>query len=41
VLSGNTATAKLAQKLVEQLGDDPKAWLPEFHRLRHANASHD
>jgi type IV secretion system protein VirB4 len=41
VLSGNTATAKLAQELVEQLGDDPNAWLPEFHRLRHANVTHD
>jgi type IV secretion system protein VirB4 len=34
VLSGNTATSNLAEKLVAQLGDDPAVWLPEFHRLR-------
>jgi type IV secretion system protein VirB4 len=34
VLSGNTATSLLAEKLVQELGDDPAVWLPEFHRLR-------
>ncbi len=34
VLSGNTATSLLAEKLVSELGDDPAVWLPEFHRLR-------
>lgn len=34
VLSGNTATSLLAEKLVAELGDDPAIWLPEFHRLR-------
>lgn len=34
VLSGNTATSLLAEKLVAELGDDPAVWLPEFHRIR-------
>lgn len=34
VLSGNTATSNLAEKLVAELGDDPAIWLPEFHRIR-------
>ncbi len=34
VLSGNTATSLLAEKLVAELGDDPNKWLPEFHRIR-------
>jgi type IV secretion system protein VirB4 len=34
VLSGNTATSALAEKLVAELGDDPALWLPEFHRIR-------
>lgn len=34
VLSGNTATSNLAERLVAELGDDPAIWLPEFHRLR-------
>ena len=34
VLSGNTATSLLAEKLVAELGDDPNVWLPEFHRIR-------
>jgi len=34
VLSGNTATSLLAEKLVAELGEDPAVWLPEFHRLR-------
>jgi type IV secretion system protein VirB4 len=34
VLSGNTATSLLAEKLVAELGDDPNIWLPEFHRIR-------
>ncbi|PKO47049.1 MAG: VirB4 family type IV secretion/conjugal transfer ATPase [Betaproteobacteria bacterium HGW-Betaproteobacteria-22] len=34
VLSGNTATSLLAERLVAELGDDPEKWLPEFHRIR-------
>lgn len=34
VLSGNTATSALAERLVAELGDDPAVWLPEFHRIR-------
>lgn len=34
VLSGNTATSLLAEKLVAELGEDPAVWLPEFHRIR-------
>jgi len=34
VLSGNTATSNLAERLVAELGDDPAVWLPEFHRIR-------
>ena len=34
VLSGNTATSMLAERLVAELGDDPVKWLPEFHRIR-------
>jgi type IV secretion system protein VirB4 len=34
VLSGNTATSLLVEKLVAELGDDPEVWLPEFHRVR-------
>lgn len=34
VLSGNTATANLVEKLVTELGHDPTRWLPEFHRIR-------
>lgn len=34
VLSGNTATSLLAERLVAELGDDPAVWLPEFHRQR-------
>jgi|ThiBiot_300_plan_2_1041538.scaffolds.fasta_scaffold00112_27 type IV secretion system protein VirB4 len=34
VLSGNTATARLVEELLEKQGSDPDAWLPEFHRIR-------
>ncbi len=34
VLSGNTATSLLAERLVAEKGDDPSQWLPEFQRLR-------
>ncbi|MDR3221135.1 MAG: VirB4 family type IV secretion system protein [Candidatus Accumulibacter sp.] len=34
VLSGNTATSALAEKLVAEMGTDPAVWLPEFHRIR-------
>lgn len=34
VLSGNTATSNLAEKLVAELGSNPAVWLPEFHRIR-------
>ena len=36
VLSGNTATAKMVQQLIAQHGNNPKVWLPEFHRARRA-----
>lgn len=34
VLSGNTATSLLAERLVAEHGPDPAIWLPEFHRIR-------
>lgn len=34
VLSGNTATSELAERIVEELGHDPAVWLPEFHKQR-------
>lgn len=37
VLSGNTSTSLLAEKLVAELGEDPNVWLPEFHRIRKLN----
>ncbi|WP_395009144.1 VirB4 family type IV secretion/conjugal transfer ATPase [Undibacterium sp.] len=34
VLSGNTATAGLATRVIEKLGNNPDVWLPEFQRIR-------
>lgn len=34
ILSGNTATSLLVEKLVTELGDDPAIWLPKFHSIR-------
>lgn len=34
VLSGNTATSLLVEKLVEKHGENPDVWLPEFHKIR-------
>jgi len=34
VLSGNTATASLSERIVAELGNDPAVWLPEFQRMR-------
>jgi type IV secretion system protein VirB4 len=34
VLSGNTATAMLAERVIEQYGNNPNVWLPEFHKQR-------
>ncbi len=34
VLSGNTATSNLAEKLVSELGEDPDVWLPIFNDKR-------
>lgn len=34
VLSGNTATALLTERLIEQYGENPDVWLPEFHNQR-------
>lgn len=31
VLSGNTATALLTERLIEQHGEKPDVWLPKFH----------
>ncbi len=39
VMSGNTATALLAERLVAELGDDPAVWLPAFHRQRKGELS--
>jgi type IV secretion system protein VirB4 len=38
VLSGNTATSSLVERLVAELGNDPARWLPEFHRIRKGKA---
>lgn len=34
VLSGNTATSALVEKLVAEHGDDPARWLPLYHEAR-------
>jgi type IV secretion system protein VirB4 len=34
VLSGNTASSLLVERLLSECGDDPDVWLPEFHRIR-------
>lgn len=34
VLSSNTATSNMVEKIIAAHGDDPDVWLPEFHRLR-------
>lgn len=34
VLSGNTATSLLAERLVAEHGENPAVWLPKFHQLR-------
>lgn len=34
VLSGNTATSLLAERLVGEYGEKPEQWLPKFHQLR-------
>lgn len=34
VLSGNTATARLVEQVINSFGDNPDVWLPEFHRMR-------
>lgn len=34
VLSANTGTAALVDRIIEEHGDDPNVWLPIFHRLR-------
>lgn len=39
VLSGNTASSLLVERLVSERGGLPENWLPEFHRLRKRNAS--
>ncbi|MVW64468.1 VirB4 family type IV secretion/conjugal transfer ATPase [Massilia sp. NEAU-DD11] len=38
VLSGNTATSNLVERLVAEIGNDPACWLPEFHRIRKGKA---
>jgi type IV secretion system protein VirB4 len=37
VLSGNTTTSKLCQRVMDELGADPDVWLPEFQRRRRFN----
>ena len=39
ILSGNTATALLAERLVIEFGDDPDAWLPVFHERRNGGTA--
>lgn len=34
VLSGNTASSRLVEQLVEEHGQSPNNWLPAFHRIR-------
>ena len=34
VLSGNTASSLLVERLISEYGNRLEAWLPEFHRLR-------
>lgn len=34
VLSGRAETTPIARRAIAEWGDDPKVWLPEFHRLR-------
>jgi len=34
VLSGNAYTAGLTERLIEKVGNDPKIWLPLFHKIR-------
>jgi type IV secretion system protein VirB4 len=33
VLSANTATAKVVEKLAAEKGDNPDNWLPEFYKV--------
>ena len=40
VLSGNTASSLLVERLIESLGSDPAVWLPEFHRIRKGEHRH-
>lgn len=39
VLSGNTASSILVERLIAERGASPKDWLPEFHRLRKGDES--
>lgn len=39
VLSGNTATALLVERLVAELGDNPDVWLPVFHARRNGGSA--
>lgn len=39
VLSGNTASSLLVERLIAERGPSPKSWLPEFHRIRKGMAS--
>ena len=34
VLSGNTATSMLVERLVKEKGEAPENWLTEFHKIR-------
>lgn len=34
VLSGNTSTSLMVEKLVAEMGEDPNRWLPVFQRVR-------
>jgi type IV secretion system protein VirB4 len=39
VLSGNTASSILVERLISERGNSPKDWLPEFQRLRKGDGS--
>ncbi|MEK8755436.1 VirB4 family type IV secretion/conjugal transfer ATPase, partial [Escherichia coli] len=34
VISGTADNVELLERIMQQVGDDPKVWLPEFHKQR-------
>ena len=39
VLSGSTDNVELLDQVMEEVGEDPKVWLPIFHQRRRARIS--